>query len=74
ADDSADSRVKVGNRQAPLKPETPAQKAGVFAFVAGFAAGDPEPNGLPIGVIGQSIVVVTVVDDRPLDCAAIADR
>ncbi|WP_230963625.1 hypothetical protein, partial [Burkholderia territorii] len=34
ADDSADSRVKVGNRQAPLKPETPARKAGVFAFGA----------------------------------------
>ncbi|MDR8051550.1 hypothetical protein, partial [Burkholderia cenocepacia] len=33
ADDSADSRVKVGNRQAPLKPETPARKAGVFALV-----------------------------------------
>uniref|UniRef100_UPI001ABA5951 hypothetical protein n=1 Tax=Burkholderia cenocepacia TaxID=95486 RepID=UPI001ABA5951 len=32
ADDSADSRVKVGNRQAPLKPGTPARKAGVFAL------------------------------------------
>lgn len=33
ADDSADSRVKVGNRQAPLAAQTPAQSAGVFAFV-----------------------------------------
>ncbi|MBY4832965.1 hypothetical protein, partial [Burkholderia dolosa] len=32
ADDSADSRVKVGNRQAPLAAQTPAQSAGVFAF------------------------------------------
>ncbi|WP_232458696.1 hypothetical protein, partial [Burkholderia ubonensis] len=42
ADDSADSRVKVGNRQAPLKPETPAHPAGVFAFpVTEMAMGAP---------------------------------
>ncbi|WP_230945173.1 hypothetical protein, partial [Burkholderia territorii] len=32
ADDSADSRVKVGNRQAPLKPETPARQGGGFCI------------------------------------------
>ena len=34
ADDSADSRVKVGNRQAPLKPETPARQGGGFCIGA----------------------------------------
>ncbi|MBY4688709.1 hypothetical protein, partial [Burkholderia dolosa] len=28
ADDSADSRVKVGNRQAPLAAQTPANRRG----------------------------------------------
>ncbi|WP_219817259.1 MULTISPECIES: hypothetical protein, partial [Burkholderia] len=32
ADDSADSRVKVGNRQAPSSQKPPPDKAGVFAF------------------------------------------
>ncbi|MBR8159469.1 hypothetical protein KDX20_34180, partial [Burkholderia cenocepacia] len=34
ADDSADSRVKVGNRQAPLKPKTPARQGGGFCIWA----------------------------------------
>ena len=32
ADDSADSRVKVGNRQAPLKNPLPVAWQGVFAL------------------------------------------
>ncbi|WP_221624204.1 hypothetical protein, partial [Burkholderia cenocepacia] len=46
ADDSADSRVKVGNRQAPLKPETPARQGGGFCIGAAemCAAGEALPR------------------------------
>ncbi|WP_250439917.1 MULTISPECIES: hypothetical protein, partial [unclassified Caballeronia] len=37
ADDSADTRVKVGNRQAPHAPnKNPTPKGGVFAFEARY--------------------------------------
>jgi hypothetical protein len=32
ADDSADSRVKVGHRQASTAPKAPAEMLGAFAF------------------------------------------
>jgi hypothetical protein len=45
ADDSADSRVKVGNRQAPLQQtETPPQNGGVSAFTARFIAETSVPD------------------------------
>ncbi|WP_374621515.1 hypothetical protein, partial [Pandoraea sp.] len=51
ADDSADTRVKVGNRQAPLKTPCCNAQQGVFAFLRAVLA-PPLPiflsNSIPL--------------------------
>ncbi|WP_221624004.1 hypothetical protein, partial [Burkholderia cenocepacia] len=49
ADDSADSRVKVGNRQAPSSQKPPPERRGFLHFGAVKACGEELANAMDAG-------------------------